>query len=57
MGEENNLLTAWQRKFAFDLGLRVSRGISISDRQSSYAEQFVEEAFRHGCKIRERGEQ
>jgi very-short-patch-repair endonuclease len=48
---EKNYLSPWQRKFAFDLGMRVNRGIGISDKQSPYAVQLLEEAIKLGYEV------
>jgi very-short-patch-repair endonuclease len=48
---EKNYLSPWQRKFAFDLGVRVNRGVGISDRQSPYAAQLLEEAIKLGYEV------
>src|SRR6266702_1005740 len=46
--KEKNYLSPWQRKFAFDLGLRLNRETSISEKQSPYAVQLLEEALQLG---------
>jgi hypothetical protein len=49
--KEKNYLSSWQRKFAFDLGVRVNRGIEISDKQRPHAEQLLEEATTLGYEV------
>ena len=49
--KEKNYLSPWQRKFAFDLGMRVNRGQEISDKQSPYAVQLLEEAIKLGYEV------
>lgn len=49
--KDGNYLSSWQRKFAFDLGKRVNRGMSISERQGPYAAQLLQEALRLGFKV------
>jgi hypothetical protein len=49
--KEKNYLSSWQRKFAFDLGVRINRGLGISDKQSPYAMQLLEEAVKLGYEL------
>jgi hypothetical protein len=49
--KEKNYLSSWQRKFAFHLGVRVNRGIEISDKQSPFAVQLLEEAIKLGYEV------
>jgi very-short-patch-repair endonuclease len=49
--KQKNYLSSWQRKFAFDLGMRVSRGSGISEKQSPHAAQLLDEAIRLGYKV------
>jgi very-short-patch-repair endonuclease len=49
--KEKTYLSPWQRKFAFELGMRVNRGIGISDKQSPYAVQLLEEAIKLGYEV------
>jgi very-short-patch-repair endonuclease len=51
--KENNHLEPWQRKFAFTLGMHITRGKGVSEKQSPYAVKILEEAMSLGFNISE----